>query len=70
VDQKFEKQTKELKEFAEEQTGQLARIIAVTIANPMREGFKSLSQKLAINTGRIEKLENNVVNIKSALHLS
>jgi formyltetrahydrofolate hydrolase len=37
MDKKFVAQTKELKEFAEEQTESLARIIATTVAEPLEE---------------------------------
>jgi len=47
IDEKFEKQSKELKEYAEDQTETLAAYIAETIAIPLQEHIESC-QKIRI----------------------
>lgn len=62
-------QSKELKLFAEEQTETLARIIAKTVSEPMELHFKEYEEKT--DTGlRVKKLEGQMTELKSALHLS
>jgi DNA primase large subunit len=62
-------QTKELKAFAREQTEELARIISKSIVEPMEKEFAALEKKLDVKP-RVEKLEKDMVAIKTALHLS
>ena len=69
LDQKLDKQTTELKKFAEEQTEELARIIANSVVEPMDEGFKSLDIKFENFKPRVEKLEKDMTKLKSALQI-
>jgi prefoldin subunit 5 len=64
------KQTAELKKFAEEQTEQLARIIAVSVVEPMDEGFRIINKKIDALNPRVDKLEHEMKGLKSALSLS
>ncbi|MCL5667203.1 MAG: hypothetical protein M1383_05550 [Patescibacteria group bacterium] len=64
----LKQQTKELKEFAEEQTEALARIISNTVAEPMERHFSQANFKIdAIR--RINELEGDMGDVKAKLHL-
>ena len=62
------KQTKELKSYAREQSGDLARIIADTVANPMEQRFAILESRTDV-TERVRYLETDMQKIKEALHI-
>lgn len=62
-------QTRELKEFAEDQTDVLARIIATTIAEPMERHFQSVGKELDVYA-EVKELKADMKKIKEALHLS
>ncbi|MDR3642927.1 MAG: hypothetical protein P4L74_04850 [Candidatus Doudnabacteria bacterium] len=65
----LQNQTKELKQFAEEQTDALARIISKTVAIPMEVQFRKLNGRIDLQQ-RVEKLETDMSEMKIALHLS
>jgi len=62
-------QTKELKEFAKEQTDELARIISTSVAEPMEDHFRKLDNKIDVKA-RVEILEKQMSEMRTALHLS
>lgn len=64
----LKQQTKELKAYTDEQTENLARIIATTIANPMEARFNRLESALDVDE-RVTHLEHDMHNIKKALIL-
>jgi hypothetical protein len=68
LDQKLQQQTTELKAYATEQTADLARIIANTVANPMEERFDRLESRIDV-TERVQHLETDMQKIKEALHI-
>ena len=68
-DTKIEEQTKELKAHAKEQTEELARIIATTIAEPMERHFEKLDKELNVYA-EVKQLKADMERIKEALHLS
>ncbi|MBL8031163.1 MAG: hypothetical protein JNK33_02470 [Candidatus Doudnabacteria bacterium] len=61
-------QTKELKQFAVEQTEELARIIAGTVAEPMQNHFGEPVNHEDIKA-KVQELAQDVVKIRTALHL-
>lgn len=65
----IEAQTKELKAFAGEQTADLARIIATTVAEPMEQHFAELKDYLEVR-GDVQALKADMQRIKAALHIS
>lgn len=65
----LQEQTKELKQFAEEQTDALARIIATTVAEPMQRHFEKLDKELDVYA-EVKQLKADMERIKEALHLS
>ncbi len=68
VDQgNFELATR-LEKHSEEQTEQLAQIVATTVAQPMLERFDQLEQKLDTRE-RLEQLEARTEKLEKALHL-
>jgi 16S rRNA C967 or C1407 C5-methylase (RsmB/RsmF family) len=68
-DEQLNAQTKELKQFAEEQTDALARIIATTVAEPMERHFEKIDKELDVYT-EVKQLKADMERIKEALHLS
>ena len=62
-------QTKELKVFAREQTEELARIIANTVAAPMQNHFEELKDELEVRE-EVQTLKRDMLKIKQALHIS
>jgi transketolase len=69
IEQRFEKQTTDLKAFAKEQTEELARIIADTVATPMEQRFAKLEARQDV-AERVKALETDMRQIKAALHIS
>lgn len=65
----LDKQTKDLKVFAEEQTAELARIISTSVVEPMEQRFNDLEKKLDVKP-RLEKLEKQMTELKTALSLT
>jgi len=61
-------QTKELKAHATEQTEELARIIANTVAGPMEQRFATLESRIDV-AERVLHLEADMHKIKEALHI-
>lgn len=61
-------QTAELKRFAIEQTEELARIIASAVAEPMQKHLDEPAVHENIET-KVQELEQDVVKIRTALHL-
>jgi hypothetical protein len=57
---RFEKQTKELKAYADEQTEKLAEMVA--------DGFEEIKGLLDVRE-RVKTLETNMQKIKEALHI-
>lgn len=47
-DEQLKAQTKELKQFAEDQTDALARLIATTVAEPMERHFEKIDKELDV----------------------
>ena len=68
-DKQLKAQTKELKQFAEEQTDALARIIATTVADPMEHHFEKIDKELDVYV-EVKQLKADMERIKEALHLS
>lgn len=68
-DIKIDDQTKDLKAYAEEQTEELARIIASTIAEPMERHFEKIDKELDVYA-EVKQLKADMERIKEALHLS
>jgi 16S rRNA C967 or C1407 C5-methylase (RsmB/RsmF family) len=68
-DEQLKAQTKELKQFAEEQTDALARIIATTVAEPMERHFEKIDKELDVYA-EVKQLKADMERIKKALHLS
>jgi hypothetical protein len=68
LDQKLKEQTKELKAYAREQTEDLARIIAETVATPMEERFARLESLMDVRLA-VQTLQLDMRRIKEALHL-
>lgn len=64
IEQRFEKQTAELKAFAREQTEELAGIIS----SSFDEERKYLERNLDV-TNRVKNLEADMQKIKEALHI-
>lgn len=62
-------QTTELKQFAVEQTEELARIIARAVAEPMQKHLDQTVNHESIKA-KVGELENEVAQIKTALHLT
>jgi hypothetical protein len=60
LEQRFEKQTKELKAYADEQTEKLAEMVAA--------GFEEIRGLLDVRE-RVKTLETNMQKIKEALHI-
>ena len=69
LDQKLDKQTKELKQFAEDQTEHLARLISDSVVKPLGEQIEDLEKKVNVKP-RVEKLEKQMTEMRSALHLT
>lgn len=68
-DEQLKAQTRELKQFAEEQTDALARIIATTVAEPMERHFEKLDRELDVYA-EVKQLKADMERIKKALHLN
>lgn len=68
-DEQLKAQTKELKQFAEEQTDALARVIATTVAEPMERHFEKTDKELDVYA-EVKQLKADMERIKDALHLS
>jgi len=68
-DQVIKEQTNELKAYAENQTEALARIINDTVADPMEKGFAKLDEGLTV-AKRVQQLEEDIKQIKAALHIA
>lgn len=61
-------QTRELKQFAVEQTEELARIIASAVAEPVQKHLDEPVNHENIKA-KVQELEQDVVKIRTALHL-
>ena len=68
LDQKLKEQTEELKAYAREQTEELARIVAETVATPMEERFARLESLMDVRLA-VQTLQLDMRRIKEALHL-
>lgn len=68
-DTKIDEQTKELRSYAKEQTEELARIIATTIAEPMEHHFEKLDKELDVYS-EVKQLKADMERIKEALQIS
>jgi succinate dehydrogenase/fumarate reductase flavoprotein subunit len=62
-------QTKELKAYADEQTGHLVGVINETIAEPMERHFAELKDYVKTKED-VQTLKREMQRIKEALHLS
>ncbi len=60
IDNRFNQQTKELKAYADQQTGKLAAMIA--------DGFEEVKELLDVRE-RVKHLESDMQKIKEALHI-
>jgi hypothetical protein len=60
IEQRFEKQTKDLKNYADDQTEKLAAMVA--------GGFEEIRELLDVRE-RVKLLETNMQKIKEALHI-
>ena len=69
IENKLDNQTEELKTFAREQTDELARIIATTIAEPMEQHFTEVKSDLDIRK-KVEVLEHKMLKLQEALHIA
>ncbi len=67
--EKFDDHTKEIKEFAKEQTEELARMIQNSVVEPMDRHFSKLENDLNVKDN-VHRLEKDMTKIKTALHLT
>jgi len=67
--QRLDAQTKQLKTYMDDQTEDLARIIADTIATPFNKRFDRLEELLEVKED-VLTLKRQMLEIRSALHLS
>ena len=59
-------QTEELKDYTDNQTESLARVIAVTVADPMEKHFAELKDLLQIRE-TVERHEREIAHLKGLL---
>lgn len=68
-DEQLKEQTRELKAFSEEQTDALARLIAITVAEPMERHFEKVGKELDVYA-EVKQLKLEMKEIREALHIS